>query len=84
MSLPAKIQAQVKNGRLLVNVPTDLPEGTVLDLVAADPYADLDEADELEPVNKAKLDAALDESWAEVEAGKTYPIEKLWEELDQR
>lgn len=31
------VRAQVKNGRLIVDEPTSLPEGTVLDLVLDDP-----------------------------------------------
>ncbi len=37
------IRARVKNGRLVLDEPTDLPEGTVLDLVQDDEGDDLTE-----------------------------------------
>jgi hypothetical protein len=50
------VHARVKNGRLLVDEPTDLPEGTELELVPAD--AD-DEAWDLTPEQEAELEARL-------------------------
>jgi hypothetical protein len=49
------LKAQVKNGRLIVDEPTELPEGTVLDLVVAD------SGDELDDEERAQLHAAIDE-----------------------
>ncbi len=57
------LKAEVKNGRLVVNEPTDLPEGTKLDLIIADPGDDLDDQE------RAELHAALDEGLAELRAG---------------
>lgn len=56
------LKAQVRNGRLVVDEPTDLPDGTVLDLVVADPGDDLDD------VERAELHAAIDEGFAELRA----------------
>lgn len=81
---PIRITAKVKDGRLIVNEPTDLPEGTVLELVEDDPYAYLDEEDELDPEVKAQVDADIEESWADIQAGRTFPIEPLLEKLRQR
>ena len=39
------IRAKVQNGRLLLDAPTDLPDGTVLDLVVDDEGDDLDEVE---------------------------------------
>lgn len=50
------IRASVIGGRLVVDQPTSLPEGTVLDLVIDDEGDDLDDADRL------RLHAALDEA----------------------
>ena len=57
------LKAEVENGRLVVDEPTDLPEGTKLDLVLADPGDDLDDEE------RAELHAALDEGLAELKAG---------------
>jgi hypothetical protein len=57
------LRAHVKNSRLVVDEPTDLPEGTVLDLVVADPGDDLDDEE------RAELHAALDEGLAELRTG---------------
>jgi hypothetical protein len=58
-----ELKARVKNGRIVVDEPTDLPEGTELDLVVADPGDDLDDEE------RAELHAALDEGLAEMRAG---------------
>ena len=49
------LKAVVKNGRIVLDEPTDLPEGEVIELVPADSYAHLDEP--LDAREKAKLDA---------------------------
>lgn len=63
-------RARVVNGRIVLDQPTDLPEGTVLDLSIADD-------DELDSDEKARLEAALQRSWAQVEAGETRPASEL-------
>lgn len=55
-------KAVVQNGRLHMDEPVSLPEGTVLDLVPAD-YDDLDDEE------RAKLHASLERAWAEEQAG---------------
>ena len=73
MTPMATLKAVVRNGRLTVDEPTDLPEGTVVDL-----YLD---ADELDDEELARLDAALDRSAAQVAAGQLRPIGELLDEL---
>ena len=46
------LKAHVRGGRLVVDEPTDLPDGTEVELVAVD--------EELDPEERARLDAALD------------------------
>ena len=58
------IRARVRNGRLIVDEPTSLPEGTELDLVVDDAGDGLDE------VERAALDAAITRAWASVQAGE--------------
>lgn len=61
------IRVAVKNGRLVLNEPTALPEGTVLDLV-------LDDLDEQE---RAHLNAAIARAWLSAKEGKLRPAESL-------
>ena len=58
------IRARVRNGRLIVDEPTDLPEGTELDLLVDDAGDSLDESE------RAALDAAIARAWASVQAGE--------------
>jgi hypothetical protein len=68
-------RARVVNGRIVIDEPTtDLPEGTVLDLTIADD-------DELDDVEKARLEAALERSWAQAEGGNTRPAADLIRDL---
>ena len=56
----------MKNGRLTVDEPTDLPEGAEVDLV---PAVD----DQLDDDDRARLHAALDAADDELRAGKGIP-----------
>ena len=58
------IKARVRAGRLVVDEPTSLPEGTEVELLPLDPGDWLDEAD------RAALHAALAQSQADVAAGR--------------
>jgi hypothetical protein len=58
------IKATVRRGRLVVNEPTTLPEGTEIELLPLDPGDWLDDAD------RAALHAALAQSDADVAAGR--------------
>lgn len=69
--LMSAIRARVQNGRLIVDAPTTLPEGTVLDLVVDDEGDDLDDAE------RAVLDDSLSRALASVEAGNARPAEQV-------
>ena len=71
----ATLKAEVKNGHLVLNEPTDLPEGTVVELVEADPFADMD------PEERAKLHAVIEQSRADAKAGLGVPAEEVIREL---
>lgn len=58
------IKARVRAGRLVVDEPTTLPEGTELELLPLDPGDWLDDSD------RAALHAALAQSEADVAAGR--------------
>ncbi|WP_437914506.1 hypothetical protein WME73_01280 [Sorangium sp. So ce302] len=72
------LKARVQNGRIVVDEPTDLPEGMVLDLVIADP------GDELDDEERAELHAALDEGLAEMRTGVGVDADALLSELRAR
>ena len=58
------MKALVKGGRLVLDEPTDLPDGEVVVLVR------LDEQEEMSVEERARLDAALEQSLAEARAGR--------------
>ena len=72
------LTARVEKGRLVLDEPTTLPEGTVLELCCADT------GDELDSKGRAALKEALCESWAAARAGRMRPVEKLLEDLKPR
>jgi hypothetical protein len=72
------IKARVRAGRLIVDEPTDLPEGTELQLLSLDPGDWLDEGD------RAALHQALRESDADVAAGRLVDAEEILKELRSR
>lgn len=56
------VKAEVKNGRLIVDEPTDLPDGTVI-------YLEPVETDELSAAERAELERAIEEGAEDVERG---------------
>ena len=72
------LRAEVRNGRLTLDEPTSLPEGTVLELAQVDIDDDLDEAE------RAALHAALDASWESVRRKETNPVEDILDRLKER
>ncbi len=69
------LKARVKAGRLVVDEPTDLPEGTVVELLPLDPRDWLDEDD------RAALHQALKASDEDVKAGRLFDAEVVLREL---
>ena len=67
--------AQVKNGRLTLDEPTDLPEGSVVPLEISDDWDDLDDEE------RAELHESLRESIEQMKAGKTIDLEEALAEL---
>jgi hypothetical protein len=63
------VRARVKNGRLVVDEPTDLPEGSEVELAAVE--------DDLDDDDRARLHAALDAADGELRAGKGIPGEQV-------
>lgn len=68
-------KAHVRNGRLVLDEPTDLPEGDVVELVL------LESDDELDDEERARLDGALHESIDQMKAGQTIDATEALAEL---
>lgn len=69
------LKARVENGRLRLDEPTNLPEGTVVPLEIAHDWDDLDEDE------RAALHAAIEEAERELDAGQVVTEEQLWARL---
>ena len=72
------IKARVQAGRLLVDEPTELPDGTEVELLPLDPGDWLDQAD------RAALHDALRQSEADVAAGNLIDAAEILQELRRR
>ncbi|MBX3185679.1 MAG: hypothetical protein KF819_01635 [Labilithrix sp.] len=77
------LKAVVRNGRLVVDEPTALPEGTEIELVPVDDVLTAG-GDDLDDEERAELHAELHASIAEIEAGQTEDFATLLAELRQR
>jgi hypothetical protein len=56
------LKVQVKNGRLVLDAPTDMPDGAEVEIVVLD--------DELSPEERAALHGSLDRALDDSEAGR--------------
>ena len=72
------LRARVEKGRLILDEPTTLPDGTVIDLVADD------EGDDLTDEERQALHDALSASWISAEAGRVRPASEILNELRRR
>lgn len=73
-----RLKGHVRGGRLVVDEPTDLPEGAEVELIAADSWDDLDD-DERE-----RLHAALASSEEDVRAGRVRSAADVTADLRRR
>lgn len=76
------LKAQVKNGRLTLDEPTDLPEGQVVYLQPVDGLVVVDD-DGRDAEDRAALHAELEASIAEADAGRTEDFAAVLAELRQ-
>lgn len=68
------LKAHVRDGRVVVDEPTSLPEGTELRLVPVDEYGMTSE-------ERDALEAALEESEADAAAGRLVSEDEFWASL---
>ena len=78
ISLMHAFKARVHNGHLVMDEPTDFPEGTEVRLIAVDADDDLDEDE------RARLHAAIDEGVAELDAGHRIPASDVLARLSAK
>jgi hypothetical protein len=71
-------KARVKAGRLVFDEPTDLPEGTEVELLPLDP------GDWLEEEDRAALHQALKDSDDDVKSGRLVDADAILRELRSR
>src|ERR671930_340488 len=76
--VPMTIKARVRAGRLIVDEPTELPEGTEVELLPLDPGDWLDETD------RAALHKALNDSEADASTGRLVDADVILRELRSR
>ena len=72
------LKARVKAGRLVVDEPTDLPEGTEVELLPLDP------GDWLDDEGRAALHKALQDSEEDVKAGRLVDADMVLRQLRSR
>ncbi len=72
------IRAKVQSGRIIVDEPTSLPDGTTLNLVVDD------EGDDLSAEEHVALHAHLEASWRSAQEGRVRPASELLAELRAR
>jgi hypothetical protein len=72
------LKARVENGRLKLDEPTDLPDGTVVPLEIADDWDDLDDEE------RAALHASIREGIDDLEAGRTVDARTAIAQLRSR
>jgi hypothetical protein len=63
------LRAHVRNGRLTLAEPTDLPEGDIVELVQLDEVRE-NGGDDLDDEDRAALDREIEASFADDEAGQ--------------
>jgi hypothetical protein len=78
--MPA-IKARVKNGRIVVDEPTDLPDGEVVDLVPLDEVLARG-GDYLDNEERQRLHQSLRESITQMKAEQTIDADAALAELD--
>lgn len=73
-----RLRARVEKGHLVLDEPTTLPDGTVVDLVADD------EGDDLTDEERRSLHETLSAAWRSGEAGRVRPATEILNELRRR
>lgn len=65
------LHAQVRNGRVVVDEPTNLPDGSNVELLV------LDAAPELDEPERAALDGSISRGLAEADRGELHSVDDV-------
>jgi hypothetical protein len=79
----AALEARVRNGRLVLDEPTDLPEGEVVELVPVNEMLAYVH-DDLDDEERERLHDSLRESVRQMRAGELIDAEEVFAELRAR
>lgn len=77
------LKAHVKNGRLLLDEPTELPEGEVIELVPLDDVL-ANGGDYLDDEERERLHQSIERGLEDVKAGRTVDARQAIEALRAR
>jgi hypothetical protein len=77
------LKAHVRGGRLVLDEPTDLPEGEVIELVALDEVL-ADGEDDLDDEERERLHQSIERGLADVRAGRTVDATEVIAKLRAR
>jgi hypothetical protein len=77
------MKARVRNGRLILDEPTDLPEGAEVELVTVDDVL-ANGGDYLDDEERQRLHRSLERGLADVEAGRTVSGRQVIDDLRAR
>lgn len=77
-SMIRTVRGRVKSGRLHVDEATDLPDGREVHLAV------VDEGDDLDDEDRARLHAAILEGIAEADRGEGVPADEVIQELEAK
>ena len=69
------LRAHVHKGRLILDEPTNLPEGTVVDLAMDD------EGDDLTPAERQRLERQLRTAWGDAKRGRVRAASLVLKDL---
>ena len=65
------LHAHVRNGRVVVDEPTDLPDGAKVDLLVLDAAAEMNETE------RAALEASIGRGLAEADRGELHSVDDV-------
>lgn len=83
MRVMQPLKAKVHNGRLILDEPTDLPEGEVVDLILVDELL-ASGGDYLDDEERERLHRSIERGLEDVKAGRTVEASKVIEKLRSR
>ena len=75
------LKAQVKNGRLVLDEPTDRPEGEVVELVPLDEMLADDGGDDLDEDERRRLDESIAVSFEQAKNGQLIDADEALAKL---